>query len=156
MVQLSQPYMTTGKTIALTIGTFVGKVLSLFLNTQFRSVIAFLPRSKHLLILWLQSWFPGGSVVKNLSANARDMRLGFEPWVSEIPWSRKWQPAPAFLPGESHGQRSLVGYTVLGPTKSQTQLSTHCIFNTFLPTYTLRMYVCMYLSIIYIYYTIMH
>ena len=55
MVQLSQPYMTTGKTIALTIGTFVGKVLSLFLNTQFRSVIAFLPRSKHLLILWLQS-----------------------------------------------------------------------------------------------------
>ena len=50
MVQLSQPYMTTGKTIALTIGTFVGKVLSLFLNTQFRSVIAFLPRSRQIKI----------------------------------------------------------------------------------------------------------
>ena len=55
MVQLSHPYMTTGKTIALTIRTFVGKVMSLLLNTLSRFVIAFLPRSKHLLISWLQS-----------------------------------------------------------------------------------------------------
>ena len=54
-VQLSQPYMTTGKTIALTRQTFVGKVMSLLLNILYRLVIAFLPRSKHLLILWLQS-----------------------------------------------------------------------------------------------------
>jgi len=47
MVQFSHPYMTTGKTIALTIWTFVGKVMSLLFNTQFRFVIAFLPRSKH-------------------------------------------------------------------------------------------------------------
>ena len=47
--------MTTGKTIALTIWTFVGKVMSLLLNVLFRFVIAFLPRSKHLLISWLQS-----------------------------------------------------------------------------------------------------
>jgi len=53
MVQLSHPYVTTGKTIALTRRTFVGKVMSLLFNTLFRFVIAFLPRSKHLLISWL-------------------------------------------------------------------------------------------------------
>ena len=50
MVQLSRPYMTSGKTIALTIRTFVGKVMSLLFNTLSKFVIAFLPRSKHLLI----------------------------------------------------------------------------------------------------------
>ena len=54
-VQLSYPYMTTGKTIALTRQTFVGKVMSLVLNMLSRLVITFLPRSKHLLISWLQS-----------------------------------------------------------------------------------------------------
>ena len=55
MVQLSHPYMTTGKTIALTRRTFVDKVMSLLFNMLSRLVIAFLPRSKHLLISWLQS-----------------------------------------------------------------------------------------------------
>ena len=55
IVQLSHPYMTTGKTIALTRRTFVGKVMSLLLNMLSRLVITFLPRSKHLLISWLQS-----------------------------------------------------------------------------------------------------
>ena len=55
MVQLSHPYMTTGKTTALTRWTFVGKIKSLLFNTLFRFVIAFLPRSKCLLISWLQS-----------------------------------------------------------------------------------------------------
>ena len=55
MGQLSYPYMTTGKTIALTTGTFVGKVMSLLFNMLSRLVITFLPRSKHLLISWLQS-----------------------------------------------------------------------------------------------------
>ena len=55
MVQLSHPYMTTGKTIALTRGTFVGKVMSLLFNMLSRFVIAFLPRSKRLLISCLQS-----------------------------------------------------------------------------------------------------
>ena len=54
-VQLSDPYMTTGKTIPLTRRTFVGKVMSLFLNILSRLVITFLPRSKRLLISWLQS-----------------------------------------------------------------------------------------------------
>ena len=55
IVQLSHPYMTTGKTIALTRRTFVGKVMSLLFNMLSRLVIAFLPRSKCLLISWLQS-----------------------------------------------------------------------------------------------------
>ena len=54
-VQLLHPYMTTGKTIALTRRTFVGKVMSLLFNMLSRLVITSLPRSKHLLISWLQS-----------------------------------------------------------------------------------------------------
>ena len=60
MVQLSHPYMTTGKIIALTRWTFVGKLTSLFFNTLSRFVIAFLPKSKDLLVSWLQrhpQWF---------------------------------------------------------------------------------------------------
>ena len=54
-VQLSHPYMTTGKTIALTMWTFVGKVMSLLFNMLSRLIITFFPRNKHLLISWLQS-----------------------------------------------------------------------------------------------------
>ena len=55
-------------------------------------------------------------------------RHGFDPWVGKIPWQRKWQPTPVFLPGESHGQRSLVGHRscklqVHRVAKSRTQLS---------------------------------
>ena len=56
--------------------------------------------------------FPGGSVVKNPPANAK--HPGFSPWAGKIPWRRKWQPTPVFLPGEFHGQRSLVGYSPRG------------------------------------------
>ena len=62
MVQLLHPYMTTGKTRALTIWTLVGKVISLLFNMLSRFVIAFLPRSKHLLISWLQS--PSAVILK--------------------------------------------------------------------------------------------
>ena len=55
MVHLSHPYMTTGKTIALTIWTIIGKVMSLLFNMLSRFVIDFFPRSKRLLISWLQS-----------------------------------------------------------------------------------------------------
>ena len=57
MVQLSHPYLITGKTIALTIWTFVSKVMSLLLNMLSKFVIAFLPKNNCLLISWLQSWF---------------------------------------------------------------------------------------------------
>ena len=55
IIQLSHPYLTTGKTIALTRWTFVSKVISLLLNMLSRLVITFLPRRKHILISWLQS-----------------------------------------------------------------------------------------------------
>ena len=62
IVQLSHPYMTTGKTIALTKWTFVGKVMFLLFNILSRLVIAFLPRSKRFLISWLQS--PSGVILE--------------------------------------------------------------------------------------------
>ena len=62
MVQLSHPYMTTGKTIDLTRWTFVGKEMFLLFNILSRLVTAFLPRSKHLLISWLQS--PSAVILK--------------------------------------------------------------------------------------------
>ena len=51
--------------------------------------------------------FPGGLVVKNPPIMGRYRRFRFYPWVQKIPWSRKWQPTPVFLPGICHGQRSL-------------------------------------------------
>ena len=71
--------------------------------------------------------FPGGTIVKNPLANSRCKRSGFDPWIGKIPWRRKWQPTPGFLPGESHGQRSLAGYSPWGPKESDTTewLSTH-------------------------------
>ena len=54
--------------------------------------------------------------VKNLPA-MQETRL---PWVGKIPWRREWQPTPVFLPGESHGQRSLVGYSPWGCKESDT------------------------------------
>ena len=62
----------------------------------------------------LKEGFPGGVVVKNPPANAGD-RQRFSPWVRKIPWRRAWQPTPAFLPGESHGQANLsMGYSPWG------------------------------------------
>ena len=54
-------------------------------------------------------------VVKNLPANARNVKKhGFKPWVRQIPWRRKWQPTPVFLPEKSDGQSCLVGYSPQG------------------------------------------
>ena len=59
--------------------------------------------------------FPGGSEIKNLPANAGD---GFDSRIGKIPWSRKWQPSPVFLPVKSHGQRNLVGCSPWGLKES--------------------------------------
>ena len=57
----------------------------------------------------------GSSVVKNPPASAGDVRdVALVPWVGKIPWRRKWQSSPVFLPGKSHGQRSLAGYSPRG------------------------------------------
>ena len=89
IVQLSHPYMTTGKTIALTRWTFVGKVMSLFLNMLSRLVIAFLPRSKHLLISWLQS--PSAVVLQPKKIKFVTVSIVFPSICHEVmgwmPWS---------------------------------------------------------------------
>ena len=100
MVQHSHPYMTVGKTILLTMWAFVGKVMSLLFNTLSRFVTAFLPRSKHLLISWLQS--PSAVIleakkIKSVSASTFSLCIcheamepdamisAFECWVSRQP-----------------------------------------------------------------------
>ena len=146
MVQLSHLYMTTGKTTALTMWIFVGKVMSLLFNTLSRFVIAFLPRSKCLLILWLLS--PSARIlepkkIKSVTVTTLSpsichevicvcvyiknklpwwlrweriylqcRRPRFNPSVRKIPWRREWQPTPVFMPGELHGEGSLVGYSL--------------------------------------------
>ena len=77
IVQLSHPYMTTGKTIALTRRTFVGKVMSLLLNMLSRLVLTFLPRSKHLLISWLLSYLQKRSVYIHVCVCAHVCKLPF-------------------------------------------------------------------------------
>ena len=57
-------------------------------------------------------------MVKNLPASRRHGRHRFYPWVGKIPWRRAWQPTSVFLPGESHGQKSLVGYSPWGRKES--------------------------------------
>ena len=57
-------------------------------------------------------------VVKNLPANAGDMRDQFNPWVRKIPWRRAWHLTPVFFPGEFHVQKSLVGYSPWGRKES--------------------------------------
>ena len=69
-------------------------------------------------------------MIKNLPAHAEEgKRRRFSPRVGKIPWRRAWKPTPVFLPGESHGQRSLVGYSPWGHTDTDMteQLSTHSI-----------------------------
>ena len=62
--------------------------------------------------------FPRGTSAEEPSCHCRRRkRHGFDPWVRKIPWRRKWQPTPLFLPGESHAQRSLAGY-IHGVTES--------------------------------------
>ena len=85
--QLSHPYMTTGKTIALTRRTFVGKVMSLLFNTLSRLVITFLPRSKRLLTSWLQ---PPSAVIleppENKVSHCFHCFPIYLPWSDPIPW----------------------------------------------------------------------
>ena len=170
MVKLSHPYMTTGKTIALTIQTFVSKMMSLLFNTLSRLVIAFLPRNKHLnfmAVVTIHSdfgaqenkinhyfhFFPiylpwsdgtcgeGNGNPRQYSCLENPVDRGawwaavhsvsktwtWLKWLSmhaRMHWRRKWQPTPVFLPGESQGQRSLMGCCLWGRTESDTTEAT--------------------------------
>ena len=71
----------------------------------------------HLLCPLFLFGFPGGSDGQESACNAGD---GFSPWVGKIPWRRGWKPTVVFLPGESHGQRSLAGYNPRSHKESDT------------------------------------
>jgi len=65
--------------------------------------------------------FPSGASSKEPTCQCRRLkRLELNPWVGKIPWRRVWQPTPVYLPGESHGQRSLEGYSPWGHKESDT------------------------------------
>ena len=132
MVQLLHPYMTTGKTIALTRWTFVGKGMSLLFNTLSRFVIAFLPRSKCLLISWLQSpstvilelrgeglevelitniqWFHQPCQLNSVSIKHQKDRVGrasrlvntWRFWKDGVPWKGREAPCPFLIPCPRH------------------------------------------------------
>ena len=69
----------------------------------------------------IQRGFPGGTSGEEPAYQCRrPKRCRFDPWVGKLPWRRKWQPAPIFLPGEFHGQRSLAGCSPWGHTESDT------------------------------------
>ena len=108
MVHLSHLYMTTGKTIALTIRTFVGKVMSLLFNMLFRFIIVFLPRNKHLLITWQQSSLVS-QTVKNLPAIC-------ETWIQSLgqkdPLEKGMATHSSILDWKSYEQRSVASYSL--------------------------------------------
>ena len=86
----------------------------------------FLPQGLHTWSsLWRKCRLPRWLSGKEFSCQCRKRR--FDPWIGKIPWRRKWQPTPVFLPGKSHGQRSLVGFSPWGCKESDTseQLNTH-------------------------------
>ena len=80
--------------------------------------------------LYTKDWgFPGGTSGKEPACQCRRRKIhGFDPWFRKIPWKRAWQPTPVFLPGESHGQRSLAGYSPWSNRKSDpTEQPTHTL-----------------------------
>ena len=82
-----------------------------------------------VLLFYVTLGFPGGASDKESACQCRrHKRLGFNPWVGKIPWSRKWQSTPAFLPVEFHGQRSLAGYRLWGCKELDMTEHTHTCY----------------------------
>ena len=78
----------------------------------------------YYIYIYISMGFPGGANGKELACQCRrHKRCRLDPWVGKIPWRRAWQPTPVFLPGESHGQRSLEGYHPLGLQRVRYYLS---------------------------------
>ena len=105
-------YQGSTRTISVYSSVYLFISISPFLqNKRFATLIGFKPR-----------WHSGKESVCQCRSHRR---LEFKPWVGKIPWRRKWQSTPVFLPGESHGQRSLVGYSPWGCKESDTIEHTH-------------------------------
>ena len=87
-------------------------IVSICLLTSLKCCLVETSLQPLLIIFYHSLGLPWGLSGKESSCHCR--RYGFNPWVRKIPWRRKWQPSPVFLPGESHGQRSLAGYNPWG------------------------------------------
>ena len=82
-----------------------------------------------MIKIFLQTKIPKTSLVAQMVKRVSTMReTGFNPWVGKIPWRRKWQSTPVLLPGKSHGQRSLVGYSPQGRKELDTTEQLHFDF----------------------------
>ena len=112
IVQLSHPYMTIGKTIALTRGTFVDKVMSMLFNMLSRLVITFLPRSKSLLISWLQS--PSAVNLEPPKIKSATVSTVSPSICHEVIGEGNGNPFQYSCLEKSHGQRKLVGWSPWG------------------------------------------
>ena len=100
-------------------GIKFSRYVSFFLNNFIN--FCFMHFMHEALLLSLYMGFPDGAMVKNpLCQCRRHKRHRFDSWVRKIPWSRKRQPAPVFLPGKSHGARRLAGYSLWGHKESDT------------------------------------
>ena len=113
IVQLSHRYVTTGKTIALTRQTFVGKVMSLLFNMLSSLVMEKAMATHSSTLAWKIPQMEEPGRLQSMGSQ----RVGHD-WATSLftfmHWRRKWQPTPVFLPGKSHGRRSLVGYCPWG------------------------------------------
>ena len=90
-------------------------------NFRTYSILFTVPSPELLMELFLDVWLPWWLSGKESACQCR--RLRFDPWVRKIPWRRKWQPTPVFLPGKSYGQRTLAGHKEpFGVAKGQTPL----------------------------------
>ena len=115
-IQLSHPYMITGKTTALTRWTFAGKVMSLLFKMLSRLFKVMASHSSTLA--WKIPWMEEPGRLQSMGS----LGVGHN-WATSLSlftfmhWRRKWQPTPVFLPGESQGQGSLVGCRLWGHTE---------------------------------------
>ena len=106
-----RPALAPGHTLPLSVSFLfkqMNQMLTKTTNSEFDCVWLFQLLCNGLVLSMSQGGCPSGPAVKE-SLQCR--KCSFEIWVRKIPWSRKWQPTPVFLPGESHGQRSLAGYS---------------------------------------------
>ena len=83
------------------------------------------------ILTWLPRWL---SCKESACQCRRHRRCDFDPWVGKIPWKRKWQPTPVFLPGKFHGQKSLTGYSSWGHKESDTTDHVHTHTHTHIQT----------------------
>ena len=102
-------------------GAFMVVHLGIWENPEIREAgrLKFVLLKEYLGEMLLKRGFPGGASGKEPASQCRiRKRCGFNPWIGKIPWRRAWQPTQTFLPGESHGQRRLAGYSPWCHTES--------------------------------------